>query len=164
MEKIEKAIEQKKKMPKDMKKQVLRKMLIGYAVAAAMVTFIIGIRITSLQLEQNTFEWVSKGITFAALTLAIVLFEISYRKSKEKVEGTLSIYGIETLILAIFTLFIPHFFVELDGNKANSILAAALFVVVYYYVMKSIILYVLQAKRYRKSLSDIKEITSKKKR
>lgn len=87
------------------------------------------------------------------LAIAIVMFEVGYRKEKTKI----FIYGIEFLLLAIFTLLIKHM-PKVLGYTMKDYIEVGIYAYIAYYILKSAIQYTIQKQNELKSLSDIKEI------
>lgn len=91
------------------------------------------------------------SITF--LFTALVMFEIGYKKDKAKI----FIYGIEFLVLAIFTLLIKHM-PKVFGYTIKEYTEIGMYAYMSYYILKSGIQYTIKKQNELKSLSDIKEI------
>lgn len=87
------------------------------------------------------------------LAIAIVMFEVGYRKEKTKI----FIYGIEFFVLAIFTLLIKHM-PKVLGYTMKDYIEVGIYAYIAYYILKSAIQYTIQKQNELKSLSDIKEI------
>ena len=87
------------------------------------------------------------------LGIAIVMFEIGYRKDKKKI----GIHGIEILVLGIFTLLMKHMPRILESDMKTYI-EMGTYGFIIYYVLKSAIMYTKKKQEELKSLSDIKEI------
>lgn len=87
------------------------------------------------------------------LAIAIVMFEVGYRKEKIKI----FIYGIEFFVLAIFTLLIKHM-PKVLGYMMKDYIEVGIYAYIAYYILKSGIQYTIQKQNELKSLSDIKEI------
>lgn len=87
------------------------------------------------------------------LAIAIVFFEIGFRKNK----GKIFVNGIEFLIFAILTLLIKHMPKVLNITmKDYTEIVAYGFII--YYILKFAIIYTKEKQNQLKSLSDIKEI------
>lgn len=71
-------------------------------------------------------------------------------------------YGIEFLILSIFTLFLPYIIFELDDVHKRYYLMASIYIATYY-VLKSICISAKIRSEYMNSISDVKEIVKKEK-
>lgn len=87
------------------------------------------------------------------LLIAIIMFEIGYRKEKIKI----FINGIEFLALAIFTLLMKHM-PKVLGNTMKSYTEVGVYAFISYYILKSAIMYTKKRHDVLKNLSDIKEI------
>ena len=77
-------------------------------------------------------------------------------KANKLSSSRVAVYGIEVLAIAIFTLFIPHLFLEIGTGAVLTVMIVAI-----YYLTKSILILKHHAKRYRKIVCDIKEIIKK---
>ena len=87
------------------------------------------------------------------LGIAILMIEIDYKKEKDNI----LLYGLEFLLLAIFTLLIQHMPKLFNCNTQTYILIGShLFAI--YYMLKSTILYTRERQEELKKFSDIKEI------
>lgn len=87
------------------------------------------------------------------LTIAILTIEIAYRKEDD---STL-VYGIEFLVLAIFTLLIKHMPKLLEcGTQTYILVGSYLFAI--YYMLKSTISYTKERQQELNQYIDIKEI------
>ena len=92
-------------------------------------------------------------VSLAFLLIAIILFEIGYKKEK----GTIFIYGIEVLILAIFTILIKHI-PKVFGYTIRQYLELGICAFIAYYILKIGFQYTIKKQNELKNLSDIKEI------
>ena len=89
------------------------------------------------------------------LFLSIIIFEIAYKKDS----GKLAINGIEVLVLAIVTFYLPYMYAYFH-NDYNTIVILLGIVYAIYYSTKSIISTKLEKRKYKKTSSDIKNITN----
>lgn len=87
------------------------------------------------------------------LLISILLIEISYKKE----DDSILIYGLEFILLAIFTLLIKHIPKLLHCNTQTYILIGS-YLFAIYYMLKSTILYTKERQEDLRKLSDIKEI------
>ena len=159
IQKIEKELDEKRKMPKELKEKVRAKIFTNAAIAICIILYFLflflgsanktkGVRIIDLEIFSSIF-----------LITSITLFEIAYKKDSE----TLAIHGIETLIVGIITLFLPYIIFELQPQyQIFYNLVGAYFGV--YYIIKCICIAVKSKNNYSKSISDVKEIVKKEKR
>ena len=91
--------------------------------------------------------------SIAFLIISILMIEISYKKEKDNI----LLYGVEFLILAIFTLLIKHIPKLVQCNTQTYILIGS-YLFAIYYMLKSTILYTIERQNELKQYSDIKEI------
>lgn len=87
------------------------------------------------------------------LGIAILMIEIAYKKEKDNI----LLYGLEFLLLAIFTLLIQHMPKLFNCNTQTYILIGS-YLFAIYYMLKSTILYTRERQEELKKFSDIKEI------
>ena len=87
------------------------------------------------------------------LLVAILMFEIGYRKDK----GKIFICGIEILGLAIFILLAKHLPKILECD-IKTYIETGVYAIIAYYILKVAILYKKKKRDELKSLRDIKEI------
>ena len=87
------------------------------------------------------------------LGIAIILFEIGYKKEKKKI----FVNGIEILILAIYILLIKHILraTNIEITKYTKI---GIYAIITYYIAKTGVTYTKSRYDELKNLSDIKEI------
>ena len=110
----------------------------------------------NLQYEVLPTDILTKYINISSiifLGIAILMIEISYKKEKDNI----LLYGVEFLLLAIFTLLIKHIPKLLDCNTQTYILIGS-YLFALYYMLKSTVLYTKERQEELKSFIDIKEI------
>ena len=113
--------------------KISKKIILNIILLIIIEGFLSALYFISLKIEENIFFNGMKYGSFVLLGISIAFFEIAYSKDK----GTIAIYGIETLMLAINTLVSVN-------------------------ILKMIIIYTTYKRKYLKDLSDIKEIVSTK--
>lgn len=91
--------------------------------------------------------------SIAFLAISVLIIELSYRKEDENI----LLYGLEFLVLAIFTLLIQHMPQLFNCNTQTYILIGS-YLFAIYYMLKSTVLYTKERQDELKKLSDIKEI------
>lgn len=158
IEKIEKEIDEKTKLPNEVKDKIKREVFINIVVAVVIVTYFIFIVLGSIGSIKNVRTIDLNIFSMIFLGIAIVLFEIAYRKE----EGNIAIYGIESLAVAIFTLFLPYIIFELDEAHKKYYLLASIYIAAYY-ILKSIYIVNRTRAKHMNSISDVKEIVKKEK-
>jgi len=153
---IEKEIDEKTKMPQNMKERTKKEVFTNIVVAVVIVLYLIFIVLGSIGTIKNVRVIDLNIFSMIYLIIAIVLFEIAYRKDS----GSLAMYGIESLAVAIFTLFLPYIIFELDETHRRYYLIASVYVAAYY-ILKSIYISGRTKAKYMNSISDVKEIVKK---
>lgn len=91
--------------------------------------------------------------SIAFLIISILMIEIAYKKEKDNI----LLYGVEFLVLAIFTLLIKHIPKLVQCNTQTYILIGS-YLFAIYYMLKSTVLYTIEKQNELKQYSDIKEI------
>ena len=89
----------------------------------------------------------------AFLVFGLIMLEIAYKKDS----GKTAISGIELLVLSMHSLSIKHVIVFYEYDFRFYLLTSS-YVFAIYYVLKSIIIYTKEKRKYLKNLSDISEI------
>ncbi len=158
IEKIEKEIYEKTKLPNEVKDKIKREVFTNIVVAVVIVTYFIFIVLGSIGSIKNVRTIDLNIFSMIFLGIAIVLFEVAYRKD----EGNIAIYGIESLAVAIFTLFLPYIIFELDETHKKHYLLASIYIAAYY-ILKSIYIVNRTRAKHMNSISDVKEIVKKEK-
>ena len=95
-----------------------------------------------------------KICSLVLLGISIILFEIAYKKDSIKI----AVNGIEIIIVAIITLFLPYILFELERKYQNYFVLSGVLIIVYY-IIKAIVLVNSAKAHYKKENSDIKDIT-----
>ena len=153
--KISKEIDDKNKIPKDVRNHFYRKILKEITIAIFINIFFIIMNYGFTKLEQNMLTHIMQGIAGVYILSTIILFEISYRKSNDE----LAIHGIELTVLSFIVLFMPYVYFRRGiifrllysmGNVFFSI----------YYAVKALVVYLISVKKYKNTVSDIKEIVN----
>ena len=115
--------------------------------------------VLNLACENISVEHLERGIqlcTMVFLFIAIVIFEIAYRKD----DDDLAIQGIEVLVLSAYTLTSQHITKKYNFNFKNySLVASYIFAI--YFIVKCIVIYTKGRKEMAEDYSDIKEIVKK---
>ena len=153
--KISKEIDDKNKIPKDVRNHFYRKILKEITIAIFINIFFIIMNYGFTKLEQSILTYIMQGIAGFFILATIILFEISYRKSNDE----LAIHGIELTVMSFIVLFMPYVYFRRGivfrllysmGNVFFSI----------YYAVKALVVYLISVKKYKNTVSDIKEIVN----
>ena len=141
---------------KENNKMIRKKVFENLIIAIAMMLYFILINFSYLRMEEDMLLKGLKIASLIVLLLTIIIFEIAYHKDS----GKIAIHGIETLNLAFHTLTIWHIEKKLNISFETYILFST-YAFAIYYILKSILIYTNEKRKYLKSLSDIHEIVSK---
>lgn len=152
---LEDELKKKKKLPKYITDKLDKKVFTNLLFAIGAVIYFCFINLGYRKINADVFlvDLTVFGVILGAT--AVFVFERAYRKDN----GYLSIFAIELTVVGLFTLLLKHIY-YLDVNFIALSLAASLAFAIYY-VFKSIVLYLIEERKYKKSIVDIKEIVKK---
>lgn len=157
IQKIEEVIKNNKKIVNEYTKKINKKVFENIIIAIIFVLYFYFIYLGSQNIESKIYITDLKVFSLGLLTIAIIIFEYSYKKDN----GSLSIHGIEVLILAIITLFLVYIY-SLYINRTYILIIVSMSIAsLIYFLIKSIVVYRKMKKVYYKSKDDIKEIIKK---
>lgn len=156
LQEIEKQKQEKKILPKEQLDHIHKRVFTNLMIATVIIVYFIFIILGYVNIKREAFLIDLRVFSLAILLGAILLFEKSYQKDN----GTICIYGIETLALAIVTL-VSIYVCILFETKFVLLVAIASYSFAIYYIAKAIVIHKKMTKEYIKSLSDIKEIVKK---
>ena len=156
VEKIESEITQKTKLPDDIKEQTRKNIFTNIIIAIIAISYFIFLILGSAGSTKNVRIVDFNIFSIIILGLAICLFEIAYRKDN----GTIAMYGVEALIIALTTLFLPYVIFEVSEAHKKYYLMVSSYIGIYY-IIKCIYISVKTKKKYLEETSDIKEIVKK---
>lgn len=124
-------------------------------IAVILMLYFITLNITYNKINLGEMIIVLKIAAMIIMTMAIIIFEIAYKKDN----GIIAITGIEILVIALHTLSIMHI-VEVSKFDFNIYILTSSYIYSIYFILKSIIIYTNEKRKYLKSLSDIKQIVA----
>lgn len=156
IQKFDEQYKQNRKIPKDYKKQIFKRIAKNTIIAAIAIIYLILLNVISLYMETVAYIIGIKVLSVVFAIISVVYFELCYRKDN----GYLFMYGVEFLSLATITLFSANAY-YLFYISYNSILLYILIAVIIYYVIKTICTLRFMKKEYYNSQNDIKEIVKK---
>lgn len=156
VEKIESEITQKTKLPDDIKEQARKNIFTNIIIAIIAISYFIFLILGSAGSTKNVRIVDFNIFSIIILGLAICLFEIAYRKDN----GTIAMYGVEALTIALTTLFLPYVIFEVSEAHKKYYLMVSSYIGIYY-IIKCIYISVKTKKKYLDEASDIKEIVKK---
>ena len=154
--KIEDEITKKTTMPEELKEKTRKEIWVNILLAIGIMVYLILLILGSIDSTKVTRITDFKVFSMVLLFTSICLFEIAYKKDN----GKLALYGIEILIVAICTLFLPYIVFELSNTYQKYYILSTL-IVPLYYIIKSIVIKKKNKFVYQKQESDRKEITKK---
>ena len=142
-------------MEKENNKIIMKKIFENLIISVAITLYFAIISFSYLRLTEVMFFQEIKIASMIVLDLCILIFEIAYHKDS----GKIAIYGIEILSLSIYTLTIWTLIKKLNITL-NTYIIYSVFTYAIYYLLKNIIIYTNERRKYLNSLSDIHEIVS----
>ena len=151
----EEQIETAKKMPKDEKKKIYKKVFANIILGIVVTLYFIGIGIGFLNIDGPTFITDLKVFSLSILAIAIILFEFAYGKDDDKT----ALYGVEMLFVAIMSLVLLYTCI-LHKDKFIAVANIVACIGVLYYLVKSISIYIREKLKWKKTISDVKEIVA----
>lgn len=152
---IAEQIETAKKMPRDEKKKIYKKVFSNILLGIIVTLYFIGIGVGFLNIEGPTFITDLKVFSLAILAISIILFEYAYGKDDDNT----ALYGIEMLFVAIMSLVLLYTCI-LHQDKFVAVANIVACIGVLYYLVKSISIYIREKLKWKKTISDVKEIVS----
>lgn len=159
VKKIEQEINEKTKLPDEIKNKRRKEVFVNLMIAILIILYYIFLITGSAGTIKNVRTIDFNIFSILILALAIYLFEVSYRKNS----GRLAMFGIESLVVAMSTLFLPYVIFELDEVHKKYYLMISVYIAIYY-VIKCIYISIKMKKEYEKQVSDINEIIKKDKK
>lgn len=158
IEEIEKEIDEKTKLPKDIKDKITKEIFTNIVMAISVIIYFTFLILGSVGTVKNIRIIDFNIFSIILLGISILLFEIAWRKDS----GKLAMHGIEMLAIALFTLFLPYIIFELASPYQKFYLIASAYTTVYYSI-KSIYIAIKSRKKYMVTVTDIKDIVKKEK-
>lgn len=156
LEKIEKEIKSHHKISKDKKNQILNKIFKNLLIASGIIIYFILLILAFINIEKQFVIIGYRALSLGALALAIILFEKSYKNDS----GSTAVHGIEALVIALITLFLPYIFFKSIHSDRIYVIMVGVYISIYY-LLKSIFVYKHEKKKFIKNSNDIKEIVKK---
>ncbi len=134
------------------------KLFKNIVVAILITIYFIFLNLGKMNIEYNIFLTDIKVFALIILGIAIIIFENAYKENSDE----LALFGVEILVLACHTLSIIHVVTIFNFEFKYYILTSS-YVFAIYYVLKDIIIYTIEKRKYLQSLSDIQDIVKKEK-
>ncbi len=158
IEKIEKIIEEKKKIPKNVKEKINAKVFENMVIMAIIMIYLAALNIGMTNIPTDTYIMDLKVFSIILLIATIIIFEIGYKKDN----GAIWIHGVEVMCIAVLTLYLIYFYSIYYATYSTLLISIGI-VFLIYYAIKIIITQKRLEAQYNKSLTDIGEIVKNKK-
>ncbi len=155
IEKMLLTISTNKKIPKDILRNIYSNVFQNLAIAIIVMAYLFFIILGCFNIEKIVYEKDIKVFTGILFIITIFLIETAYKKKNTK----LTIHSIECLVLAICNLFFIYFY-TIFFEKYHLIVGLISISFGIYYVIKSIIIFIMRRRKYFNTMSDIIEILS----
>ena len=150
---IEKELENKRKLSKEVKDYINKKVFTNLAFSILYMMLMIAINILYLNIDLSEFITGVKLFSVLSIVVTIAVFEFAYRK--ESVE--IMFYAIELLAFSIIVMYIPYIYIYLEDKIRQIFMLTPVFFAIYY-VAKSIFITIKFSLNYKNNISDVKEI------
>ena len=137
------------------KKKIYKKVFANIILGIVVTLYFIGIGIGFLNIDGPTFITDLKVFSLSILAIAIILFEFAYGKEDDKT----ALYGVEMLFVAIMSLVLLYTCI-LHKDKFIAVANIVACIGVLYYLVKSISIYIREKLKWKKTISDVKEIVA----
>ena len=149
-ETFENEIKERKEIPDEVKSKRDKTVLRNLLFAVGIVIYFILLNIGYFAIEKTIFTRDTVAFSFVILIVAIVLFERAYRTEK----GYFAIHGIEVLVAAIFTYFVPYTYFNYS-IKATKVIMVFPVLFAIYYCIKGIVICIKAKKERKNDIIDI---------
>ncbi len=156
VEKIEEICEKRKKIPKEISQEILKKIFINLVKAIGITVYFMILNILYTKIQQDSLIKIIETFSGLFLLGGLIQLEIAYKKDS----GEIAITAIELLCLSLHTLTIMHIVTVLKYDFRVYLLTSS-YLISIYYILKSIVIYTKEKRKYLTSLSDISDIVKK---
>ena len=156
IEHISKVIEEKKKIPNEIKEKVNSKIFENIIFGIIILIYLGALNLGVANIPTDNYLVDLKVFGALLLILTIIMFETAYKKDK----SSLWLHGVEVMVIAIFTMYLVYLYSIYYKTLGSIILTVALLYLIYYGI-KILIERRNTIKNYNKSLGDIGEIVKR---
>ncbi len=146
-------IDKKRKLPDRVKNNISTDIFQNIIIAIIIIAYLFAINLVYYNFESNLFEEYLKFFALGIILFTIIMFEIAYRKNSLK----FCFIGIELLICAVLSLYIPYIYLHTTKELRVSIMILPCGLVIYY-AIKSVLIFKQKKFSYQNNLSDVKEM------
>lgn len=153
---MQKEIENKRKLPEELKKEIKKNILHNVLIAVIIIVYLCIINVLFYKLESKVFEQQMKFVALGIIAVTVIIFEIAYRKQSKR----MCIIGIELFLCSIMSLYIPYIYLSYLFENVNiKMLTYALPIsIAIYYILKAYLIYKSGKIKHHSNLSDVKEL------
>lgn len=156
MDKADKAtqiIDEKRKLPEDLIGKLDNYTFINLMISIALMIYMLAINVLYLNEPIQIFSTSIKIFAMLLIIIDVAIFEIGYRKDNIQIW----IHGFELLICSILVLSLQYVYLYAHNILKNIFMLLPIFYSIYY-VAKIIVEHIIETKKYRNNLSDVKEL------
>ena len=150
---MRKEIENKRKLPEELKKEIKKSIFHNLLIAIIIILYLCTINILFYKLENNVFEQQMKFFALGIICITVIVFEVAYRKQSKRT----AMIAIELLLCSIISLYIPYIYLFANINLKMITIVLPLSIAGYY-IIKAVIIYKTGKIKHQNNLSDVKEI------
>lgn len=141
------------KVSREQKEKIYTKLFINFVIAIIIFVYFFGLNYLFEKTTGEKFEEIIHIISCVLVVGLIAEIEIAYRKDSNR----LAIHGIELFCITMLTLFMPYVFLH-RGQTFKFLFSISSMFIAIYYSLKCLIIYIVDMKKYKNELSDVKEI------
>ncbi len=156
IEKLSKEIEEKKKLPKEVKEKINSKVFENMIIAAIIMIYLVSLNLGMTNIPTDTYRTDLKVFSIILLIITIMIFEWGYKKDDESIW----LHGVEVMVIGIITLYLISLY-SIYYNTYGALILSIGIAYLIYYAIKIVIIQKRIEKEYIKSLNDIGEIIKK---
>ena len=153
IEKLGKVLEEKKKIPKNIKEKINSKRFENIAFGAVIIIYFFALNLGMSNIPTENYLTDLKVFSVFLLIITIFLFEKAYKKDI----SDCWLHGTEIMACTIFTTYLIHLYSKFYNTFGTIIFSASALCIIYY-VIKILIMKKVIIKSYNKSLVDIGDI------
>lgn len=153
IEEMEDKIQEQKRIPKEVSQEIMKKLFINLLKAIGIMIYFVILNLAYVNVETKILAQCIESFAGIFLIAGLIALEVAYKKDS----GTIAITGIELLVISFFTLSAIHISTLMKYNFRFYVLTFS-YIFSTYYVLKCIIIYTKERRKYLESLSDISDI------
>ena len=153
IEKIEKELEEKKKIPKSVREKINAKVFENIIIAAIIMVYLVALNLGMSNIPTDTYIMDLRVFSIMLLAISLIMFEYGYKKDNSEVW----LHGVEVVVIAIFTLYLIYLY-SMFYWAYWTVLSCMGIVYLTYYAIKILAVQRKIETEYKKSQRDIIEI------